>query len=218
MEMLYNTSFLCLQSLQFAIMVKCVYLEDTQIKMALQRCASMENGQAYATTYQIKQLLLGCSAGNSLDENHVISDTIVQSSILPMESINVLYAGPIASSCCSRQRNGGNLTLYNVNCNDQLRGFVQDCTYNVTLEYNTAPASGCTLYNELVVGCYEQSTCIEGDLRLRDGNNTYQGRVELCRQGLWGAISTFSWNYQDAEVVCRQLGYPWKCKLVIIVT
>ena len=131
---------------------------------------------------------------------------------------NVLYAGFFTSSCCSKQRNGGNFTLYNVNCNDQLRGFVQDCTYNVILEYNTAPASGCTLSNELVVGCYEQSTCVDGDLRLRDGNSTYQGRVELCHQGLWGAISTSYWNYQAALVICRQLGYPWECKLVIIFT
>ena len=131
-----------------------------------------------------------------------------------------MIAGYFTTSCCERQPNNGNITLYNVNCNDLSRGFVQDCTYSTVMEYNTVPASGCTLQNELIIGCYEQSSgCVNGDLRLRGGNSTYQGRVELCSQGMWGIISSYyhsflyEWDSRVAMVVCRQLGYPWECKL-----
>ena len=128
-----------------------------------------------------------------------------------------IIIGVYTSSCCSRQQNAGNVTLYNINCNDRSRGFVQDCTYSVIMEYNTAPASGCTLQNELIIQCYEQSTCTaEGDLRLRGGNSTHQGRVELCSQGVWGTFTEdYSfWSRREAMVVCRQLGYPWECKFL----
>ena len=131
-------------------------------------------------------------------------------------------AGYFTTSCCKRQPNGGNITLYNINCNDQSRGFVQDCTYSTVMEYNTAPASRCTLQNELIIACYEQSSCVYGDLRLRGGNSTHQGRVEVCNQGLWGVISSsdysfrYDWDSREAMVVCRQLGYPQECMICFL--
>ena len=116
------------------------------------------------------------------------------------------------SSCCARNRNPGNVTLYNVTCRDRSRGFVQDCSYSMVVGYSTA---GCSLQNELIVGCYKQSNCAEGDLRLTNGSSAKEGRVELCSQGLWGAISTSSWDYRDATVVCRQLRYPSNCEIII---
>jgi deleted-in-malignant-brain-tumors protein 1 len=47
-----------------------------------------------------------------------------------------------------------------------------------------------------------------------DGNSTSEGRVELCTQGLWGAISISGWDSNEAVVVCRQLGLPWECKII----
>ena len=119
------------------------------------------------------------------------------------------------SSCCTgvSRRNTGNITLYNITCNTHARQLTDDCSFNMVSGYSTA---GCRLQEELVVGCYEQSSCTEGDLRLVDGNSSLEGRVEVCTQGMWGAIHSYAWSVNDAKVVCRQLGYPWNCKPVII--
>ena len=111
------------------------------------------------------------------------------------------------------RRNTGNLTLYAVTCSDQARRLTQDCSYSIVSGYSS---SSCNLREELVVGCYEQSSCTTGDIRLMGGNSSLEGRVEICSQGLWGAIAYRSWDTNDAMVVCRQLGYPWKCELYCV--
>jgi hypothetical protein len=70
----------------------------------------------------------------------------------------------------------------------------------------------------MLVGCYESANCNAGDIRLVDGNSTLEGRVEVCTQGLWGAISVFKyfWVFSRsnlATVICRQLEFPWECEL-----
>ena len=63
-----------------------------------------------------------------------------------------------------------------------------------------------------IVTCYvapvaATGNCTNGELRLRDGTTSQQGRVEMCYEGPWGTVCDNVWGDSDAEVVCRQLGF-----------
>ena len=49
--------------------------------------------------------------------------------------------------------------------------------------------------------------CNETDVQLAGGKTTDDGRVEICLDGFWGPVCADRWDYRDADVVCRQLGY-----------
>ena len=44
-------------------------------------------------------------------------------------------------------------------------------------------------------------------MKLVNGNDVTEGRVELCNNGVWGAVCHDFWSGLDAKVVCRQLGF-----------
>ena len=49
--------------------------------------------------------------------------------------------------------------------------------------------------------------CSDWDLRLVNGSVLKEGRVEVCFNNTYGSICHDHWSGEDAQVVCRHLGY-----------
>ena len=48
--------------------------------------------------------------------------------------------------------------------------------------------------------------CRENDIRLSGGRDHFEGRLEICSNGLWGTVYDGGyWDYYDAAVACEQL-------------
>ncbi len=41
---------------------------------------------------------------------------------------------------------------------------------------------------------------------LLEGSTALEGRVQICKNGIWGTVCSTAWTFVDAKVVCRQLG------------
>ena len=49
--------------------------------------------------------------------------------------------------------------------------------------------------------------CRDGDVQLVGGMTKSEGVVEMCYNGVWGAVYADGWNETAANIVCNQLGY-----------
>lgn len=60
---------------------------------------------------------------------------------------------------------------------------------------------------------FSRENCTEGDVRIselivRDDDNS--GLVEVCRGNSWHKLCSTFFNNNTADVICRQLGFPFK--------
>ena len=51
------------------------------------------------------------------------------------------------------------------------------------------------------------SNCSHGDVRIAGGESKYDGRVEVCINGVWNSVCSQLWGNLHAQVVCRQLNH-----------
>ena len=49
--------------------------------------------------------------------------------------------------------------------------------------------------------------CKNGDIRLAGGLIEQEGRPEVCVDGVWGTICSYSWSSIDGYIFCKTLGY-----------
>ena len=96
----------------------------------------------------------------------------------------------------------GQIWLDGVNCIGTESRLV-DCPRSFNLPLGS---HNCDHSEDAGVICAD-STCTQGDIRLRGGTATL-GRVEICNANIWGTVCNHLWDDREAEVVCVELGLP----------
>ena len=72
---------------------------------------------------------------------------------------------------------------------------------------NRSPAIENNVFFYYIVPHVSFSNCTTGKIRLTGGTTQYEGRVEVCMNGVWGTICDNGWDSIEAYAVCHQLGY-----------
>ena len=59
----------------------------------------------------------------------------------------------------------------------------------------------------LLLYAFPCAGCTHGTVRLKGGMYSFEGRVEVCVNGLWGTVCHDSWSSADASLGCKYFGY-----------
>ncbi|XP_028416711.1 deleted in malignant brain tumors 1 protein-like, partial [Dendronephthya gigantea] len=90
--------------------------------------------------------------------------------------------------------------LDDVTCNGEERNIIS-CSHNGWGNHN------CVHSQDVGIECTNTASNVSVRLQGPSSKNG-TGRVEVFYNGLWGTICDDGWDFRDAKVLCRQLGYP----------
>ncbi|XP_033106458.1 neurotrypsin-like [Anneissia japonica] len=82
----------------------------------------------------------------------------------------------------------------------------KDCTHNQD--------AGVRCISKKNTGFLGSSSSSYKPIRLVDGESPHEGRIEILHGDQWSTICDDKWDFKDARVACRQLGYTTALKSV----
>lgn len=73
--------------------------------------------------------------------------------------------------------------------------------------------------NDAGVVCQDLDTlyanCTTGNVRLVNGTNKLEGRVEVCINHAWGTVCDSTFSEDEASIICNLLGHPHNGELLV---